>query len=88
MVITCFARYAKRWRSKPGAKTFRKLFTLTFVVMLAILPLYWWIVARVPRRRLLASVYLPIVVLFALIATTPRAVGTFRPSLLPCISFQ
>jgi AAA family ATP:ADP antiporter len=45
------------------------LFTLTFVVMLAILPAYWWLVARVRRDRLLATVYLPVVVLFCIVAT-------------------
>jgi ATP:ADP antiporter, AAA family len=45
------------------------LFTLTFIVMLAILPAYWWIVARVRRDRLLAVIYLPFVLLFAVVAT-------------------
>jgi AAA family ATP:ADP antiporter len=45
------------------------LFTLTFVVMLVILPAYWWIVARVRRDRLLAAVYLTVCLLFGAIAT-------------------
>jgi AAA family ATP:ADP antiporter len=45
------------------------LFTLTFVVMLAILPVYWWVVGRIPRARLLGTIYLPIVLLFAAVAT-------------------
>ncbi len=55
---------------EAGRENIPLLFTLTFVVMLMILPGYWWIVARVPRGRLLAVVYAPVVVLFAAIATT------------------
>jgi AAA family ATP:ADP antiporter len=48
------------------------LFWLTTAVMLAILPAYWWVVARVRRDRLFAVVYLAVVVIFALIATLAR----------------
>lgn len=44
------------------------LFYLTFAVMLAILPLYWFVVARVPRRRLLALIYGFVVALFLCLA--------------------
>jgi AAA family ATP:ADP antiporter len=40
--------------------------------MLAILPLYWWVVARVRRDRLFAVVYLAVVSIFAAIATLAR----------------
>lgn len=45
------------------------LFTAAFLAMLAILPLYWWLVARIPRHRLLIAVYLPVIVLFATLGT-------------------
>jgi AAA family ATP:ADP antiporter len=37
--------------------------------MLAILPVYWLVVARVPRARLFAVVFAPIIVLFAALGT-------------------
>lgn len=49
------------------------LFTLTFVVMLVILPGYWWTVARVPRDRLMAIVYLPVVALFCIVAAMAKS---------------
>ncbi|MBX5461818.1 MAG: MFS transporter [Steroidobacteraceae bacterium] len=45
------------------------LFTVTFVVMMALLPGYWWVVARVRRDRLLAVLYLPVVVIIGALAT-------------------
>lgn len=53
---------------EAGRENIPLLFTLTFVVMLFILPIYWWMVARVRRDRLFAVVYLPAVVLFISIA--------------------
>jgi ATP:ADP antiporter, AAA family len=50
---------------EAGRENIPLLFALTFVVMLAILPLYWWVVARVRRAWLLAAVYVPVIVLFA-----------------------
>jgi len=50
---------------EAGRENIPLLFALTFVVMLAILPLYWWVVARVRRAWLLAAVYVPIIALFA-----------------------
>jgi AAA family ATP:ADP antiporter len=40
-----------------GAPTLQRLFTVTFVVMLALLPLFGWLCARLPRARLLPVVY-------------------------------
>jgi ATP:ADP antiporter, AAA family len=54
---------------EAGRELIPVLFWLTFVAMLAILPLYWWVVARVPRRTLVPVVYLPVVGLFVAIAT-------------------
>jgi len=34
-----------------GVRNLQWLFTATFLVMLAAVPLYGWLVARVPRRR-------------------------------------
>jgi AAA family ATP:ADP antiporter len=65
---------------EAGRENIPALFTLTFVVMLAILPIYWWVVARVPRRRLLACVYLPITLLFAVLATSASS-GHVPPKL-------
>lgn len=41
-----------------GVENLHWVFTGTFVVMLAAVPLYGWAVARLPRRRLLPAVYL------------------------------
>jgi AAA family ATP:ADP antiporter len=41
-----------------GVEQLQWVFTGTFVVMLAVVPLYGWAVARLPRRRLLPAVYL------------------------------
>jgi ATP:ADP antiporter, AAA family len=58
---------------ETGSRNIPRLFWLTTIVMLVILPFYWWVVARVPRRRLLMTVYLPVVVLFASIAASTGA---------------
>jgi ATP:ADP antiporter, AAA family len=54
---------------EAGRENIPLLFTLTFLAMLAILPFYWWLVARIPRRRLLACIYFPVVCLFVALAT-------------------
>jgi ATP:ADP antiporter, AAA family len=51
-----------------GRDQIGNLFYATFFVMLAILPVYWFAVARIPRRRLLASIYGFVVLLFAALA--------------------
>lgn len=48
---------------EAGTARIPLLFWATLGVQLAILPFYWWIVARVPRDRLLAAIYLPVVAL-------------------------
>jgi ATP:ADP antiporter, AAA family len=53
---------------ETGSRNIPMLFWLTTAVMLVILPIYWWVVARVPRRRLLVSIYVPVVILFASLA--------------------
>lgn len=50
---------------EAGRQNIPLLFWISFVVMLPLLPLYWWVVARVKRARLLAAVYVPIIALFA-----------------------
>ena len=40
-----------------GTRALPQLFTATFFVMLAAAPLYGWLVARVPRRKLIPLVY-------------------------------
>ena len=40
-----------------GVRNLQWLFTATFLVMLAAVPLYGWLVARVPRRRFVPLVY-------------------------------
>lgn len=44
------------------------LFYVTFAVMLVILPLYWFVVARLPRRRLFPVIYSSVVALFVALA--------------------
>src|SRR4051794_22902028 len=53
---------------EAGRENIPLLFTLTFATMLAILPIYWWLVARVRRDRLFAVIYLPALVPFISIA--------------------
>ncbi len=48
------------------------LFYLTFLVMLVVLPVYWWLVARVTRSRLFAGVLAGISVLFLLLGMALR----------------
>lgn len=56
--------------TKLGSKEFPWLYTATFVSSLLLVPLYGWLVVRVPRRRLVPLVYrffaLNMVLIFAL----------------------
>ncbi|MFZ9709344.1 MAG: NTP/NDP exchange transporter [Steroidobacteraceae bacterium] len=52
-----------------GREHIASLFYLTFVVMLGVLPLYWFLVARLPRRALFPVIYSAVVVLFVGLAT-------------------
>jgi AAA family ATP:ADP antiporter len=70
---------------EAGRENIPRLFALTFVVMLAILPVYWWVVARVRRARLLAAVYVPVIVLFAAIGSATR--GGHVPAALASVYF-
>ena len=54
------------------------LFYLTFLVMLVILPAYWWLVARVTRGRLFAGVLSGIAALFLLLGLALRAAPDSR----------
>ena len=60
-----------------GREHIATLFYVTFVVMLGILPLYWYLVARLPRRQLFPVIYSSVVILFATLAAgmafAPRA---------------
>ena len=47
-----------------GREHIASLFYVTFAVMLAILPLYWFIVARLPRQQLFPVIYSAVVLLF------------------------
>src|SRR5688572_28476029 len=40
-----------------GQERLAQLFTITFVTMLALVPLYGWLCAKLPRARLLPAVY-------------------------------
>jgi len=42
---------------ETGTRTLQWLFTATFIVMLALVPLFGWLCARLPRTRLLPGVY-------------------------------
>lgn len=52
-----------------GREYIATLFYVTFAVMMLVLPLYWFVVARVPRRRLFPVIYSAVVLLFAGLAT-------------------
>ncbi len=51
-----------------GREHIDTLFYVTFGVMLVVLPLYWFVVARTPRRLLFPTIYSGVVVLFLGIA--------------------
>ena len=51
-----------------GREHIGTLFYVTFAVMLFVLPLYWFVVARTPRRLLFPAIYAGVVVLFLGIA--------------------
>lgn len=51
-----------------GREYIRWLFTTVLVVSAAILPVYWWLVGRTPRRLLLWFVYGPVVLGFLALA--------------------
>lgn len=53
---------------QAGSDRIPFFFLITLGAMLAILPVYWWVVARISRRNLMACVYVPIVLLFATLA--------------------
>jgi AAA family ATP:ADP antiporter len=63
---------------EAGREWIPTLFTAVLFVQLAILPLYWWVVGRTPRRRLLLFIYAPVIALFASIATTISGTGLTR----------
>jgi AAA family ATP:ADP antiporter len=65
---------------QAGSATIPFFFLITLGAMLAILPIYWWVVARVPRKRLMACVYIPIVVLFGTLGVLARG-GYVTPTL-------
>jgi AAA family ATP:ADP antiporter len=65
---------------EAGRENIPLLFALTLVASLVILPAYWWLVAKVPRRRLLACIYLPVAILFTFLATTTSS-GHVPPKL-------
>ena len=52
------------------------LFYITFFVMMAVLPLYWYLVARLPRRQLFPVIYAAVVVLFAALALGMAALNS------------
>lgn len=51
-----------------GRDQIANLFYATFFVMMAILPLYWFVVARLPRRWLFPAIYSVVVTLFSALA--------------------
>lgn len=61
-----------------GREHIATLFYITFGVMLAILPLYWFLVARLPRQQLFPVIYSGVVLLFVAlalgIAIAPQAI--------------
>jgi AAA family ATP:ADP antiporter len=56
-----------------GRQNIDNLFYATFVVMMAILPVYWFVVARTPRRCLVPAVYTAVIALFAVLAAGKMA---------------
>ena len=54
---TCCGRCATRWGVAGGVRNLQWLFTATFLAMLAAVPVYGALVARLPRRRFIPLVY-------------------------------
>ena len=65
---------------QAGSDRIPFFFLITPGAMLAVLPIYWWVVARVSRRHLMACVYAPVVALFATLAALARG-GFVTPTL-------
>ena len=65
---------------QAGSDRIPFFFLITLGAMLAVLPIYWWVVARVSRRHLMACVYAPVVALFATLAALARG-GFVTPTL-------
>ncbi|MEJ0040060.1 MAG: MFS transporter [Gammaproteobacteria bacterium] len=65
---------------QAGSDRIPFFFLITLGAMLLVLPVYWWVVARVSRRRLMACVYAPIIVLFASLAAFASS-GHVTPTL-------
>jgi len=68
-----------------GRDEIANLFYITFFVMMAVLPVYWFVVARLPRRWLFPSIYSFVMVLFAALAVGMTVYPGGR--LLPAIYF-
>lgn len=51
-----------------GREQIANLFYVTFFAMMAILPIYWFVVARLPRRWLFPAIYAVVVTLFSALA--------------------
>lgn len=51
-----------------GREQIANLFYVTFFAMMAILPIYWFVVARLPRRWLFPVIYAVVVTLFSALA--------------------
>ena len=49
-----------------GRSNIASLFYASFIVMLGVLPLYWFVVARLPRRWLFPVIYSAVVIFFSL----------------------
>ena len=61
-----------------GRENIDVLFYLTFLVMLVVLPAYWWLVARVTRGQLFAAVLAGISALFLVLGLALRAAPDSR----------
>jgi len=68
-----------------GRAQIANLFFITFFVMMAILPVYWFVVARLPRRWLFPAIYSAVVVLFSALAAGMAFASGNR--ILPAIYF-
>lgn len=47
-----------------GRGQFANLFSVVLIITLLLLPCYWWLVARLPRRQLFPVVYIAVITLF------------------------
>jgi AAA family ATP:ADP antiporter len=72
-----------------GRASFPNLFGTVFLLSIVVLPLYWWLVARVSRRWLLTLVYVPFAAIFLTLALAwTRSPGDRNVAMVYFVAFS